>query len=1016
MELFKPYYKELETIHVGCEKPRAYFIPYESRENALGHNRAHSEYFYSLCGEWDFRFFTSPEIPRGMTLDELHGIKADKIPVPASWENFVGRGYDVPNYTNIIYPFPIDPPNVPDENPTALYTRDFYLDKSYLKGKEIFLNFEGVSSCFYVFVNGEFCAYSEVSHCTSEINVTKLLHAGENRIDVVVIKFSTASYLEDQDMFRAGGIFREVYLLARDKKRITDIFVKCDMSKNLKKATFTAEIEGEMQNNISFALLDNNGNDAGAIIAADIINKTVKFTLKNPKLWSSETPYLYTICIENGSEHILLEVGARKFEIKDRVILINGKKVKARGVNRHDSSYVLGYATPLEDMMRDLYILKQNNFNMVRTSHYPNDPRFVELCARLGFYVCNEADIETHGFMLAKEKGYCWSELSMSDDWTALYVDRAARLFERDKNNTAVIMWSLGNESGMGKNQLKMAEYIRLRNKDVLVHYEGANLSLLKDREDYHELYGKATDVESYMYASVEQAVEYCEDDSEKFPFFLCEYCHAMGNGPGDLRDYWDAIYSHDRFFGGCIWEFCDHAAILGGTQNHPEYGYGGSFGEPIHSGNFCMDGLVYPDRRLHNGMLEAKEAMKPYRITAKNAAKGRFVLENLRNFTSLDDISLLWTLECDGIPFCSGVYLPTTAPESAENVTLPFPKELPEGTVTVNFVFANKNATEWAEAGYETGRTQIVIERNDRMPEVKPIFAKPVLAEDGDKITVSVANTVYTFDKADGMLAQIRENGLDMLAGKAEVCFTRAPMDNDMYPLKRWNRVGLFETEKVCDGVKVAANSKSVKVATKLHFVANGVKLVKAAVTYVIAEDGTLDISLDASFAKTECYMYPRIGMMLPLVKEFEKANYFGLGPMESYMDKNLAARLGRFKTTVTENHVDYLYPQENGAHYSTSWLDLHTYAGQGLLFTADGETFSFNMSHYSIDQLKNARYAHELVEENATYVNIDAFMSGTGSHSCGPRMADKYAVLSGVKYNFTFRVTPCRSGDIKI
>ncbi|MBR5539497.1 MAG: DUF4981 domain-containing protein [Clostridia bacterium] len=1021
MSLFKPYYKEVETLHVGCEAPRAYFVPYESRENALNDNRASSEFFYSLCGEWDFRFFKNPDVPNNMSFDEIFALSADKIPVPASWENLVGRGYDVPNYTNVVYPFPMDPPNVPaEDNPTALYSRNFYVEPSFLRGKEVFLNFEGVSSCFYVWVNGEFCAYSEVSHCTSEINVTKLLHAGENKIDVLVIKFSTASYLEDQDMFRCGGIFREVYLLARDKKHITDIYVNCEMSKSFAKATFTAELTGDIQKNASFALLDADGNDAGAVIAADLINKTVTVTLNRPKLWSSETPYLYSLCIENGNEHIVLPVGARKFEIKNRVILINGKKVKARGVNRHDSSPVLGYATPMEHMMRDLYILKQNNFNMIRTSHYPNDPRFVALCAKMGFYVCDEADIETHGFVnyAQKEVIYKWNHLSDSPDWAEAYVDRAARLFERDKNCSAVIMWSLGNESGVGDNHIKMAEYIRARAKNPIIHYESHfEGGKRKDKDPRYAKYdGLVSDVESYMYPELDWMVEYCEDENQKRPYFLCEYCHAMGNGPGDLREYWELFYKYDNLFGGCIWEMTDHAGLLGGTPEHPEYGYGGSFGDPIHSGNFCMDGLVYPDRRLHTGMLEAKEVQKPYRITAKNAAKGKFLLENLRNFTSLDDITLLWTLEVNGKAVKSGTYLPATAPESAEDVVLPFPKTLPEGTVTVNFTFAQRTATEWAPAGFETGHTQIIIERNDIIPTYKKPVGDIVTAEADNTVALSVANTVYTFDRESGMLTQIEDNGLEMLNAPMSVCFTRAPMDNDRHSVIRWLEMGLYNTVPSYGGLKVTATKKSVKLTAKVDFVYEGAKLVKAAVTYVVGKDGSIDIKLDASFPSKDAYRYPRIGIMLTAKKELEKIRYFGYGPMESYIDKNLAARLGAFSTSVTENFENYLYPQENGAHYSTSYVDLHTHAGHGLLVTANGEAFSFDASHYSISQLTDAHYAHKLMEEDATYLNIDAFMSGCGSNSCGPKLAPKYSVTNDEKYHLDVKIIPCRSGDIEI
>lgn len=383
-------------MHVECEEPHAYFIPFESRDSALTENRAQSKYFKQLSGEWDFRFFKSISEIKDLSLNDIYKFPADKIPVPASWEN-LGKGYGKPNYTNVTYPFPLDPPNIPDEiNPCALYSRTFtafcYSDK-----KQI-LTFEGVYSAFYVYINGFFAGYSEVSHCTTEIDISSLLQNGPNRIDVLVVKFSAASYLEDQDMFRAGGIFREVYILSRDKKGIRDISVKCDIEKPFKTVTFTADIDGFIAKDATFALLDADGNDTGALVAADFKNKKVTFTLEKPKLWSSEEPNLYKIYIQNGNEHIMLAVGARKIEVKKRVVYINGKKVKARGVNRHDSNPLLGYATPVEHMIRDLEIMKAHHINMIRTSHYPSDPRFIELCDKYGFYVCDEADIETHGF------------------------------------------------------------------------------------------------------------------------------------------------------------------------------------------------------------------------------------------------------------------------------------------------------------------------------------------------------------------------------------------------------------------------------------------------------------------------------------------------------------------------------------------------------------------------------------------------------------------------------------------
>ena len=1009
MSLFKPYYKELSTLHVGCEKPRAYFIPYESRDSANIGNRAQSAFFKQLSGEWDFRFFKNPSEIENETLSSIRKMKADKIPVPASWENLVGRGYDVPNYTNVVYPFPLDPPNVPGENnPCGFYSREFDLSEAELKNKKVFLNFEGVSSCFYVWLNGKFAAYSEVSHCTSETDVTELLKDGRNKIDVLVIKYSTASYLEDQDMFRCGGIFREVYLLFRDKEGIIDISATCELSKSFKKATFTVSIEGKIKKNAQFMLLDGDGNDTGALAVADLVYNTVTFTLNNPKLWSSEAPNLYKIYIANGTEHIMIAVGTRKIEVRDRVVCINGKKVKARGVNRHDSNPLLGYATPMEHMLRDLEIMKQNHVNMIRTSHYPSDPRFIELCDKYGFYVCDEADIETHGFNY--NENFNWSYLSKHPDWKELYVDRAVRLYERDKNHACVIMWSLGNESGMGENQLAMADYIRSKDASRLIHYEGANKGYLAKRgDDLDKFYAKATDVESYMYAPVENIVKYCEDKDELYPYFLCEYCHAMGNGPGDLKKYWDAIYAHDNFFGGCVWEFCDHAGLLGGTPEKPEYGYGGSFGDTPHSGNFCMDGLVYPDRRLHTGMLELKEIQKPYRITQIDARKGKFLLENLRNFTDLSDILILWSLETDGASTLSGCIESSLAPECSEEITLKLPKLSEVGTHAVNFTFVQKKEVPFIPAMFELGREQIIIQRNHIAPHVKSSASAVTVTENKKDIVLKASETVCTFSKENGMLYSFVQNGKEMLAAPTKVAFTRAYIDNDAYIKKRWAEIDLYNAKEVIDKVTVTKNG----VKAKLHFVAKEKTVIKATVTYMLDKFGTLAVKLDAEIADSGIRYYPRIGLLFTAVHDIENVRYFGYGPMESYIDKHLAARLGDFKTTVHDNFEPYLYPQENGAHYSTSWMSAMTYAGNGLVFNTELSPFSFDISHYSTEQLINAHYHHKLSEEDFTYIHIDAMQSGVGSNACGPVLDEKYQVKHG-KYSLAIAIRGCRGGDI--
>ncbi len=1008
MPLFPPYYKELSVLHVGCADPHAYFIPHADRESALSGNRAASAYFRQLSGEWDFRWFQSPAEIENETLEALHARPCDRVPVPACWENLVGRGYDHPHYLCHGYLFPVEPPKLPDENPCALYSRTFTLTAAERKNKSLTLCFEGVASCFYLWVNGKLLAYSEVSHCTSEIDITDAVVTGENRLDVLVLKFCTGSYLEDQDMFRAAGIFREVYLLRRDKRCITDLSVRCDLSKSLKRAVFTLDIVGKLAKNAHFTLLDASGKDTGALAVGDMLCGRVTFSLSSVHLWSSEDPYLYTILIENGGEVIALPVGARRIEVRDRVILINGKKVKARGVNRHDSSPLTGYAVPMEHMLRDIAILKQHHVNMIRTSHYPSDPRFMELCDKYGFYVCDEADLETHGFQVKTDD---WSTLSKSPDWTHAYLDRAARLYERDKNHPSVIFWSLGNESGMGENHIAMAEYLRSKDNTRLLHYEGANERYLKQRNEMR-YYGTAVDMESYMYLEPKGVDRYCSDPKEKYPFFLCEYCHAMGNGPGDFADYWELVYKHDNFFGGCVWEFCDHAALLGGDAVSPKFGYGGCFGDEPHHGNFCMDGLVYPDRRLHTGIYEMKEAQKPYRITAKSLAKGQFTLTNLRNFTSLADLAVRYVLRKDGKAVTSGVIDIPVPPEESADFTIRYPRAMPSGTVTVDFTFVQKTDAPFMPAGQENGHTQFILERADLLPTVHRTPVAITAVEDDDRLTLTAADTVLCFDKTSGLLTGLAYAGKQLLAAPADICFTRAPMDNDRFIRKRWDEIGLFEAVTSTDSVRTVVSAKKATVKTKRRVTSLGKTRILATVTYTLMQDGILTVTMDAEILDSGIRFYPRIGMVFPATGDMENLRYFGYGPMESYCDKRLAARLGDFTTTVTDNFEPYVHPQENGAHIDCGWLTVSDHVGNALLFTAE-KYFSFNASHYSIQQLKEAPLVQELTLEDRTYVHIDAVQSGCGSHACGPILDERYQLKDG-KYKLTFTVGASRGGDI--
>jgi len=639
---FPDYYKRLETSHVNCEAPRAYFIPYATEAEALEGDRKNSDYFKTLCGTWKFRYFPSP-------VDVVDFTAADfgrgdccggfvDLDVPMNWQmagnmvtgkNVPGMDFDAPNYTNVDYPIPNDPPHVPDENPCGAYYRDFWLD-GLCAGSDYFLNFEGVDSCFYVWVNGVFAAYSQVSHMTSEINVTGLLKAGRNRIAVLVIKWCDGTYLEDQDMWRMSGIFREVYLLERDKNHISDYFIKAIPAPDLRTAVFEAEIECVPAGcrDIKYKLLSPGGE---VLFEGAAACGKIRHTIEAPELWSDESPTLYGLYLYCGREVIYEPVGFRRVEIKGPVVYINGKKVKIKGVNRHDSHPLLGHATPLGDMLEDLLIMKRYNVNAVRTSHYPNDPRLYNMCDRLGLYVVDEADLEGHGMYTSDRE-----IPSNLPEWEDSYVDRARRLVERDKNRPCVICWSLGNETPFGTNHTRMTGFIRSRDNTRFVHFEHA----YSDWEACIE-HPDTVNIESRMYTSLKGCEERVTDARFSMPFMLCEYSHAMGNGPGCLEDYWQLIYKYDNFFGGLVWEFTDHSVALRDPSGRPtRYTYGGDFGDMPNEANFCVDGLVYPDRKPHNGLLEMGQVYRPLR--AEYMGDGVVKIMNHRYFSDASDIDII--------------------------------------------------------------------------------------------------------------------------------------------------------------------------------------------------------------------------------------------------------------------------------------------------------------------------------------------------------------------------------------
>ena len=996
------YHEDPHTLHIGTEAPRAYYIPYDNACKAKQGERGMSAYFKSLCGEWNFKFYKNESEVEAFWGGGIEF--KDTMTVPMNWQAKLNAGYDVPNYTNVNYPYPQDPPFVPDENPCGLYQRTFTVEASVLEDKEIYLNFEGVDSCFYLYINGNFVGYSQVAHMTSEFAVSKFLHAGDNDIRVLVFKWSDGSYMEDQDMWRMSGLFREVYLLYRDKAHIVDYKVTEDIADDFSAADVSIAVTATGALPIEWKAVCDCGCEIGAgVVEADADgNAVISFHIDDPALWSDEAPNLYRVMLKAGEEYIPVNVGIRKIEVKGKVIYINGQKIKSRGVNRHDSHPYLGHATPLEHIREDLMIMKRHNVNMIRTSHYPNDPRFYDLCDEYGLFVCDEADIETHGFQVDND----WGFITDHPDWKDAFVDRAVLMYQRDKNHPSIIFWSLGNESGWGRNHVAMSDYLRSQDTSRLIHY-----CEIKENNEFFP----AVDISCDMYPGVHVLKERFANDYYAKPYFMCEYCHAMGNGPGDLREYWDLIWSTDQFFGGCVWEFTDHSVALApGADGKPRYTYGGDFGDMPNDGNFCVDGLVYPDRRPHTGLLELKQVIAPVKGYAKDIANGVITVKNTRFFEDLSDISLYWSLERDGKSVASGI-IPTLeiAPQTEADYTLKLPKICKCGLYYLNLTFKTNVSHAWAEAGHIVREDQIEVSApaKENFPCALDGVRDLLLVTQNDwRITVKAGDTVYVINTHTGLVESIESNGKQMIVSPIKPTVWRAPTDNDRNVKHKWHGNGYESAIQKCYSAKIVEEDDTkIVVACDISMgAAIWRPVLRGTVNYTVYASGDLAVAYHMTKREGTSYL-PRFGVEIVMPETSEQMRYFGMGPMEAYCDKNLAAKMGDWKCNVADNYEPYVMPQENGSHVGTKWAMVNTIAGHGLYFAGMNSTddFTFGASHYSTNELTVKGHHWELEAAKETYVYIDYKQAGIGSNSCGPELIEEYR-LNESEFDFAFRVKP--------
>lgn len=958
------YHENPEALHIGTLPDHAWFAPFSKGENPFK-TKDKSSRVEMLNGEWDFKYYDSIiDLEDNFTETEFSA----KIPVPSNWQL---HGYDKAQYTNVNYPITYDPPYVPDDDPAGVYRRTYEYKPD---GMRRILTFEGVDSCLYLYVNGVFVGYTQVSHAFAEFDVTDYLRDGENAIVCAVLKWCDGTYLEDQDKFRLSGIFRDVYIVSRPEKRLEDYRITADMDGN-----FAITVKGV---NAIITLSDSDGKEVFTAGISD--GEKFEYKVPDVKLWSAELPNLYNLVIEADDEVIGEKVGFRSIYIENGAAKFNGKVIKIHGVNRHDSYPDTGYYASEESMRKDLELMKKHNVNAIRTSHYPNAPLFYRLCDEYGFYVIAEADVETHGCVMvyndlrwsAEDTYLGISLLAVMESYNKAFVDREQKLVYQHYNHSSIIMWSLGNESGWGKNFLDGAKLIKANDSTRLLHYQSL-----------HCLDGSPADildVVSQMYYSPDGIKWFLRDENEKRPFIQCEYSHAMGNGNGDLEDYRVLYDSSDRLMGGLIWEWCDHALIQGVADNGKvKYGYGGDFGEKHNDGNFCVDGLTYPDRTPHTGLLEAKQVFRPVRVT-KGENPGDFVFTNKLLFADADKLmDCRYEITDMGKVIAEDKVEYNLPADSKTIVNIPEAENTTGESIYIRFIFTSKS-------GEEICFDQIKLAENYTL---KPIVSKnaPELFETALEFTVNAGGKTIRFDRRHGAISAIEIGGKNLLDKPVEWNFFRAPTDNDTMR-GDWYQAHLNDyIPKIYEtSAEIVGNAVVIKLSHSFGWSINQ-PFCTANSEITIDGNGDITIKTDGK-TSNKVELLPRFGLRLFLDKSFDEIKYYGYGPFESYIDKHQASYMGEFSANIADMHEDYIRPQENSSHYGCLFSEISD--GENTVRFEAPEPFSFNASVYTQEELAWRRHNYELEKCGSSVLCIDSGMAGVGTHSCGPDLDPKYRI----------------------
>ena len=989
---FPHYHEDIAHLHVNTLPNRAYFIPHAARESALSGVRTNSARMTLLSGEWHFGYYDSfLDLPEDLFAPTA---APDTIPVPSVWQC---HGYDAHQYVNTRFPIPFDPPYVPHENPCGLYTRTFQWAAE--ADERATLHFEGVDSCMYVFVNQQFVGYSQISHSTSAFDVTDFLLSGENHIAVLVLKWCDGTFFEDQDKFRQSGIFRDVYILRRSACHLKDYFVHTDLNADFSAADIRVEVEKAGDGAVAWQLLDAEGNE----IRAGETDGDIACRLDKPHLWHSESPYLYTLVMHCGDEWIAEKVGVRKVCVENGVVKINGVALKFKGVNRHDSDPIVGSAVGREEMLRDLRVMREHNVNAIRTSHYPNAPEFYQMCDEYGFYVIDEADMECHGVAQCGKPTWLESYNALADDATYMevFVDRAQHCVIRDKNRPCVVMWSMGNEAGYGVNFAAALKWTKAYDPSRITHYERASFP-----PEGQEINKEDLDIYSRMYTSVAEIDKYFEEQLTDKPYVLCEYCHAMGNGPGDLEDYFQCFHRHEGHCGGFIWEWCDHAIYMGRTPDgRKKYFYGGDFGEKLHDSNFCMDGLVYPDRTPHTGLIEYKNVLRPARVVAADLEKGLFTIWNTLDFTNLQDaVRIVYTVRQNGQDVYTAdipAEMLDVAPHARKEISLPMPAGLP-GDFAVHFTEYALRADGMVPAGHLVGEDEVG-HHTYAVPAAPACGAPITLRETARHIILTGENFRYVYNKTTAAFDELVHGSRTLITQPMHWNIWRAPTDNDRRIAREWIAKHFHYVHARGYTTEAAYENGSIRLTTEFSMgTAYLPPHVRGKAVWCIKPNGEITLDCDA-VRREQMPFLPRFGLRLFLPKAMDQVSYFGYGPYESYIDKRRSSFLGLYAARVADMHEDYLKPQENGSHYGCTLLQV---TDDETTLQVTGEGFSFNASPHTQEELTNKKHNFELEKADATVLCVDGYQSGIGSASCGPELAPEYRIPEEMHFACTFSV----------